>query len=155
MSHAVAYVFVKDLFPESTEIAVSLHLHVKKKWFCNPETILKLLTIINWTLQTRQMIKNIQLEMESRINNSNWLDETSKTIIKDKLNSMRFFLGFPDWYKNETAVINYYKGVRNYYKVQDSTYYYSYYSYYYIFICIIKLNAAVHFFNHLFLMLFA
>ena len=69
------------------------------------------------------MIKNIQLEMESQINNSNWLDESSKTIVKDKLNSMQIFLGFPDWYKNKTAVINYYKGVRNYYEDAGSNYY--------------------------------
>ena len=68
------------------------------------------------------MIKNIELAIESQINNSNWLDESSKTIVKDKLNSMGIFLGFPEWYKNKTAVINYYKGVRNYYEVADSTY---------------------------------
>ena len=51
--------------------------------------------------------------MESQIENSNWLDEESKKIVKDKLNSMKFFVGFPDWYKNKTAVINYYKGADN------------------------------------------
>ena len=59
------------------------------------------------------MIKNIKIEMESQIENSNWLDEESKKIVKDKLNSMKFFVGFPDWYKNKTAVINYYKGADN------------------------------------------
>ena len=59
------------------------------------------------------MIKNIKLEMEKQIEDSNWLDEESKTFAKDKLNSMSVFLGFPDWYKNKTAVINYYKGVSN------------------------------------------
>ena len=31
MTHAAAYVFVNNYFPESTENAVSLHLHVEKK----------------------------------------------------------------------------------------------------------------------------
>ena len=70
--------------------------------------------ILFFSLQALKMIKNIQSEMESQIENSNWLDEESKKIAKDKLNNMDIFVGFPEWYKNKTAVMNYYKGVRSY-----------------------------------------
>lgn len=57
------------------------------------------------------MIKNIQTELEEKIDKSNWLDEESKKVAKDKLNSMDIFVGFPDWYNNRTALINLYRGV--------------------------------------------
>lgn len=49
--------------------------------------------------------------MESQIDNSNWMNDESKKLAIDKLDTIRIFLGFPDWYRNKTAVINAYKGV--------------------------------------------
>ncbi|XP_043278236.1 endothelin-converting enzyme homolog [Venturia canescens] len=58
-----------------------------------------------------KMTKNIQSAMEDQIEKSGWLDEESKALAKDKLNSMRVFVGFPDWYKNKKAVLQSYKGL--------------------------------------------
>lgn len=57
------------------------------------------------------MVKHIHTEMESQINNSYWMDDESKKLAIEKLNTMKIFVGFPDWYRNKTAVINSYKGV--------------------------------------------
>ena len=66
-------------------------------------------------LQALEMINNVRLAMNKQIEKSNWLDDESKIWAKDKLNSMNVFLGFPEWYKNRTAVVNYYKGVRKHF----------------------------------------
>lgn len=57
------------------------------------------------------MLRTIQKALEENIDKSNWLDEEEKSIAKDKLNSMRIFMGVPSWFKNETAIIDVYKGV--------------------------------------------
>lgn len=64
-----------------------------------------------YRFQVHEMVENIRMELEEKIEKSNWLDEESKKLSKDKLNSMKIFIGFPDWYKNRTALINLYKGV--------------------------------------------
>lgn len=50
--------------------------------------------------------------MNEQIDASTWLDDESKTLAKEKLNSMKIFVGFPDWYKNKKSVTKFYKGVR-------------------------------------------
>ncbi|XP_043277427.1 neprilysin-11-like [Venturia canescens] len=81
MIHASAYAFVEKYFTENTESSV------------------------------KNMSKNIQRAMNEQIDASTWLDEESKTLAKDKLNSMKIFVGFPDWYKNRKLVTKFYKGL--------------------------------------------
>lgn len=59
------------------------------------------------------MSKSIQKEMNEQIDAATWLDEESKIMSKDKLNSMRIFIGFPEWYKDKKVVTKFYKGVRS------------------------------------------
>uniref|UniRef100_A0A0C9RX37 MMEL1_4 protein n=1 Tax=Fopius arisanus TaxID=64838 RepID=A0A0C9RX37_9HYME len=59
-----------------------------------------------------EMTENVRNEMEWQIDNSDWLDDLGKKFTKDKLRSMKFFIGFPSWYKNRTAVMNSYKGLK-------------------------------------------
>ncbi|XP_034943082.1 neprilysin-1-like [Chelonus insularis] len=59
----------------------------------------------------RRMVENIRAEMKSQISAATWLDEETKDLVIDKLQSMEVLLGFPEWYKNKTRVINYYKGL--------------------------------------------
>ncbi|XP_063974174.1 neprilysin-1-like [Diachasmimorpha longicaudata] len=82
MDHASSYAFVTKYFTKYTEKAAL------------------------------EMLKNIREEMESQIEDSNWLDDEAKELSKDKLRSMRIFLGFPEWYRNRTAVMNSYKGLK-------------------------------------------
>lgn len=58
------------------------------------------------------MIANVREEMTKQIGLSNWMDDETKTLAKEKLDAMSIYIGFPDWYKNETSVLNSYKGVR-------------------------------------------
>lgn len=57
------------------------------------------------------MTENIRKELEELIERTSWMDEESKRLSKKKLNSMKVFIGFPEWYRNRTAVVNSYKGV--------------------------------------------
>uniref|UniRef100_A0A0C9QTE8 PHEX_0 protein n=1 Tax=Fopius arisanus TaxID=64838 RepID=A0A0C9QTE8_9HYME len=57
------------------------------------------------------MMKNIQKELKCQIESSNWLSEQGKKQAIEKVNTMQTMVGFPDWYKNETAVMNHYKGL--------------------------------------------
>uniref|UniRef100_A0A0C9RQP0 Mmel1_3 protein n=1 Tax=Fopius arisanus TaxID=64838 RepID=A0A0C9RQP0_9HYME len=82
MEHASSYAFVEKYFDKKTEKAAT------------------------------EMTENIRLEMESQIDKSNWLDDTAKELSKDKLRSMKVLIGFPDWYRNRTAVMNSYKGLK-------------------------------------------
>ncbi|KAK0169103.1 hypothetical protein PV327_002849 [Microctonus hyperodae] len=59
----------------------------------------------------KEMIANVREEMAKQIESSNWMDDDTKTIAKEKLNAMDIYIGFPDWYKNETSVLNSYKGL--------------------------------------------
>lgn len=59
----------------------------------------------------RTMVSNIKSEMKLQIEKSNWLDDETKKIAIEKLESMELFVGTPDWYKNSTYVLNAYKGV--------------------------------------------
>ncbi|XP_057332174.1 neprilysin-11-like [Microplitis mediator] len=58
-----------------------------------------------------EMTENIRKELEELIERTSWMDEESKRLSKKKLNSMKVFIGFPDWYRNRTAVTNSYKGL--------------------------------------------
>ncbi|KAK0083264.1 hypothetical protein PV326_006824 [Microctonus aethiopoides] len=81
MTTAAAYAFVQKYFSKEVEAAA------------------------------REMIENVRDEMAKSIAESNWMDEETKTIAKNKLDGMNILVGFPDWYKNETSVLNSYKGL--------------------------------------------
>ncbi|XP_015117492.1 membrane metallo-endopeptidase-like 1 [Diachasma alloeum] len=82
MDHAASYAFATKYFDKSTEKAAL------------------------------EMTENIRQEMESQIDKSNWLADAAKKLLKEKLRSMKVFIGFPDWYRNRTAVMNSYKGLK-------------------------------------------
>ncbi|KAK0169102.1 hypothetical protein PV327_002848 [Microctonus hyperodae] len=81
MTTAAAYAFVQKYFSQEVEAAA------------------------------REMIENVREEMAKLIAESNWMDEETKAIAKNKLDAMNILVGFPDWYKNETSVLNSYKGL--------------------------------------------
>ncbi|XP_063989573.1 neprilysin-4-like [Diachasmimorpha longicaudata] len=58
-----------------------------------------------------RMMEHIQQELKCQIGHSNWLSGEEKKEAKTKVDEMQTFIGFPEWYKNKTAVINHYKGL--------------------------------------------
>lgn len=50
--------------------------------------------------------------MREHIENSTWMDLQSKQSAVDKLNGMRQFIGFPDWYLNKNITYHYYDKVK-------------------------------------------
>ncbi|XP_053595461.1 endothelin-converting enzyme homolog [Microplitis demolitor] len=59
----------------------------------------------------KSMVDNICNEMKVQIQRSDWLDDTTKKIVTDKIDDMGLFEGTPKWYKNRTYVLNAYKGL--------------------------------------------
>ncbi|XP_015599220.1 neprilysin-4 [Cephus cinctus] len=82
LSHAVSYQFVQKYFPEESKRTAM------------------------------EMVKEIEDELDIQISRSDWMDNETKSAAKEKLRSMTEFIGFPDWYKNVSAILHYYKGMK-------------------------------------------
>lgn len=59
----------------------------------------------------RDMIDDIQKEVEYQIKQSTWLDDDTKHFILDKLVHLEHLVGSPDWYQNTTMVHRYFQGL--------------------------------------------
>lgn len=59
----------------------------------------------------RDMIDDIQKEVEYQIKESTWLDENTKHFILGKLVHLQHLVGSPDWYQNSTMVQRYFQGL--------------------------------------------
>ncbi|XP_011311093.1 neprilysin-1 [Fopius arisanus] len=81
MTNAAAYAFVNKYYQEKTAKAAT------------------------------EMMKNIKAELKHQIKSAEWLTPEARESALEKLENMKTLMGFPDWYKNTTAVVNYYKGL--------------------------------------------
>lgn len=59
------------------------------------------------------MIDDIQKEVEYQIKASTWMNDDTQHFILDKLVHMKNWVGYPSWYRNETLVKRYFRGVSN------------------------------------------
>ncbi|XP_003707170.2 uncharacterized protein LOC100876813 [Megachile rotundata] len=59
----------------------------------------------------RDMIDDIQKEVEYQIKESTWMNDDTKHFILDKLVNMKNLVGYPSWYKNTTMVKAYFQGL--------------------------------------------
>ena len=50
--------------------------------------------------------------MALEISTSSWIDDETKIFFKEKLQLMKFHIGYPDYYKNKTILDHMYDGVR-------------------------------------------
>lgn len=50
------------------------------------------------------MIENIQTAFGSLVDESNWMDEETKLLAREKAAAMKTFLAYPDWIRNKTAL---------------------------------------------------
>ncbi|XP_039304961.1 membrane metallo-endopeptidase-like 1 [Solenopsis invicta] len=57
------------------------------------------------------MLDDIQKEVEYEIKGTDWLNDDTKDIILAKLINMKKFIGYPDWYKNNTIVKKHFQGL--------------------------------------------
>ncbi|XP_020278403.1 neprilysin-like [Pseudomyrmex gracilis] len=59
----------------------------------------------------KDMIDDIQKEIEYQIEESDWMNEDTKDFVLAKLVNMKNHIGYPDWYKNDTIVKRYFQGL--------------------------------------------
>ncbi|XP_011689427.1 PREDICTED: neprilysin-1-like [Wasmannia auropunctata] len=65
----------------------------------------------NITTIASDMMDDIQKEVEYQIKESDWMDEETKDFVLAKLVDMGKFIGYPDWYRNDTIVKRYFQGL--------------------------------------------
>lgn len=57
------------------------------------------------------IVENIREEFRKELSEVDWIDEETKRAALEKADYMNHFIGSPDWYGNDTALNEYYKGV--------------------------------------------
>lgn len=50
--------------------------------------------------------------MIKHIMKADWLDDKSRRMVVEKMKEMKTKIGHPEWYNNDTALMNHYRGVR-------------------------------------------
>ncbi|XP_024884012.1 neprilysin-like isoform X1 [Temnothorax curvispinosus] len=63
------------------------------------------------TKTASDMVDDMQIEVEYQIKESNWMDEDTKDFVLAKLVNLNKFIGYPDWFKNNTKVKQYFQGL--------------------------------------------
>ncbi|XP_011689428.1 PREDICTED: neprilysin-like [Wasmannia auropunctata] len=63
------------------------------------------------TTTASDMMDDIQKEVEYQIKESDWMDEDTNDFVLAKLVNMNKFIGYPDWYRNDTIVKRYFQGL--------------------------------------------
>lgn len=58
------------------------------------------------------MLNDLKVEMKERILNSEWTNNNAKNFMIEKIDNIVSLIGYPDWYNNQTALIERYNGVR-------------------------------------------
>ncbi len=59
------------------------------------------------------MVNNILAAFSDQLKHADWMDEQTKLSALDKVHSMTLFIGYPEWYHNESALYAFYDGVNN------------------------------------------
>ena len=57
------------------------------------------------------MVEGMKEELRRRIGRTHWLSNSIKEKLMEKLDNLQTQIGYPDWYKDNAAVIRYYDGV--------------------------------------------
>ncbi|XP_020278382.1 neprilysin-1-like [Pseudomyrmex gracilis] len=65
----------------------------------------------NITQTAQDMVDDIQKEVEYQIKESDWMDEDTKDYVLAKLLNMKQYIGYPEWYKNDTIIKRYFQGL--------------------------------------------
>ncbi|XP_016908813.2 membrane metallo-endopeptidase-like 1 isoform X2 [Apis cerana] len=62
--------------------------------------------------QATKMVEGMKEELGHRINRTHWLSSSIKEKLMEKLDNLQTQIGYPDWYKDNAAVIRYYDGLQ-------------------------------------------
>ncbi|XP_076288513.1 membrane metallo-endopeptidase-like 1 isoform X1 [Lasioglossum baleicum] len=62
--------------------------------------------------KAKEMVQRIKEELNNRIQHSHWLSDTVKTALARKLHLINTQVGYPEWYKDDEAVIQFYEGLK-------------------------------------------
>lgn len=57
------------------------------------------------------MIEEIKTEVKERVEHTKWADSKTKEFLKDKLDNLVSQVGYPEWYNNQTELIERYEEV--------------------------------------------
>ncbi|XP_054002612.1 neprilysin-4-like isoform X1 [Hylaeus anthracinus] len=82
MKDAVSYMFVKEYIPNDV---------IEK---------------------TKEMVKKIKEELRHRIMHTSWVSKAMKETLAHKLDNIETQIGYPDFYKNDQDMIQYYEGLK-------------------------------------------
>ncbi|KAK4004827.1 hypothetical protein OUZ56_006550 [Daphnia magna] len=75
--------------------------------------------------EIKEMIVILKKSFKSLLSEASWMDSTTKTIAKEKVDAMIELVAYPTWLKNKTALENYYDGIittstgSNFYNIQQ------------------------------------
>ncbi|XP_017877893.1 neprilysin-like isoform X2 [Ceratina calcarata] len=61
--------------------------------------------------EATRMVKRIKDELRHRIEQAHWLPSSMKMTLLQKINNLEAQVGYPEWYKNDHAIIQYYDGL--------------------------------------------
>lgn len=57
------------------------------------------------------MVRRVKDELIHRIMQAHWIPTHMKLLLLEKMDALRTQIGYPDWYKDDHAVTEYYEGV--------------------------------------------
>lgn len=58
-----------------------------------------------------KIVEEIKTELEERIFYSKWMNDNTKEFMIDKMDNLLLQIGYPEWYNNQTALIEHHEGV--------------------------------------------
>lgn len=58
------------------------------------------------------MVENLKTSLRQQIAEARWVSEADKKRLIHKVDAIESQIGYPDWYKDEQALIKYYEGVK-------------------------------------------
>ncbi|KZC09919.1 Membrane metallo-endopeptidase-like 1 [Dufourea novaeangliae] len=62
--------------------------------------------------ETKEMVERIREELRNRIMRAQWLSDTVKKSLAHKLDTVETQIGYPEWYKDDQAMIQFYEGLQ-------------------------------------------
>lgn len=57
------------------------------------------------------MVERIRSAFREELTEITWMDYHTKRLALEKADAMNHFIGYPDWYSQDSAVDDYYRGV--------------------------------------------
>ncbi len=61
--------------------------------------------------RTEDLVERVRAAFDASLAEAEWIDDASKTVVRDKLRTMTSVVAFPDWATNRTALHNFYQPV--------------------------------------------